>query len=58
MRSGSNQIIPEGVLFTQASVNIDEFWLDEVVNRGFNKETSLEDFIKTIEKASFFKFPT
>ena len=57
MRSGIDQIIPAGVVFTQACVNIDEFWLNEVKNRGFTKETNLEDFIKLIEEASVFRYP-
>ena len=57
IKSGINQTIPEGIIFTQACVNIDEFWLNEVKSRGFSKETNLEDFIKLIEEASLFIFP-
>ena len=57
MRSGPNQIIPEGAIYSQVCVNIDNYWLTEIRERGFTKDTSLEDFIKFIDEASLFKFP-
>ena len=38
-------------------VNIDPFWLTEVRERGFNKDTTLEGFLKLIDEVSMFKFP-
>ena len=46
IKSGIDQTTPEGIIFTQACVNIDEFWLNEVKSQGFSKETNQEDFIK------------
>ena len=57
MRSSQNQTIPPGALYSQVIVNIDPFWLIEVRERGFNKETTLEDFLKIIDEVSMFKFP-
>jgi len=48
---------PEGVIFAQACVNIDEFWLKEIKSRGFSKETNLKDFIMLIENVALFKYP-
>ena len=57
MRSSQNQTIPPGALYSQVCVNIDPFWLTEVRERGFNKDTTLEDFLKLFEEVSMFKFP-
>ena len=57
IKSGFDQAPPEGVIFSQACINIDEFWLDEVKSWGFSKETNLEDFIVLIEDVAIFKYP-
>ena len=48
IKSGS-QVPPEGIIFAQACINIDKFWLNEMKNWGFSKETNLEDFVMLIE---------
>ena len=57
MRSSQNQTIPPGALWSHVIVNIDPFWLTEVKERGFKRETTLEEFIKIIDEVSMFKFP-
>ena len=34
-----------------------QFWLTEVKERKFTKETTLEEFIKIIEEVNILKFP-
>jgi len=48
IKSGS-QVPPERIIFAQACVNIDKFWLNKIKNWGFSKETNLEDFVILIE---------
>ena len=57
MRSGPNQTIPTGALYSQVCVNIDNYWLTEIRERGFTKDTNLEEFIKLIDLVLIFKFP-
>ena len=57
MKSGPKPAVPAGALYSQVCVNIDNYWLTEIRERGFTKDTSLEDFIKLIDEASMFKFP-
>ena len=42
MRSGSNQVISEGALFPHVCLNINEYWLTEVKDQGFIKETKAD----------------
>ena len=42
MRSSPNQTIPPGALWAQVIINVDQFWLTEVKERKFTKETTLE----------------
>ena len=53
----SSTLIPEGIIYAQACVNIDKFWLNEIQNWGFSKETNLEDFVMLIKDVESFKFP-
>ena len=57
MRSGPNQIILPRALYSQVCVNIDPYWLTEIRERGFTKDTNLEEFIKLIDLVLMFKFP-
>ena len=46
MRSGPNQIIPPGALKLTGCINIDPYWLTEIRERGFTKDTNPEKLIK------------
>ena len=57
MRSSPNLIIPEGALWAQINVNVDQHWLTEIKERKFTKENTLEEFLKIIEEINTLKFP-
>ena len=57
MRRSPNQTIPPGALWAQVIINVDQFWLTEVKERKFIKETTLEEFLKIIEEVNMLKFP-
>ena len=45
----SSNSIPKGIIYSQALVNMDKYWLKQIEDRGFNKNTSLQDFIGFIK---------
>ena len=57
IQSTPNQTIPPGALWVQVIVNVDQFWLTEVKERKFTKETELEEFLQIIEEVNTVKFP-
>ena len=57
MRSSPNLTIPEGGLWAQVNVNVDQYWLTEIKERKFTKENTLEEFLKIIEEINTLKFP-
>ena len=52
-----NLTIPEGALWAQVNVNVDQYWLTEIKERKFTKENTLEEFLKIIEEINILKFP-
>ena len=41
--------LPDGIIYSQAQVNMDKYWLKQIEDRGFDKNTSLQDFICLIK---------
>ena len=52
----SSNSLPDGSINAQAAVTMDVFWLTEIKNRGFNKDTNLNDFICLIKDVTLSKF--
>ena len=48
--------IPKGIIYSQALVNMDKYWLQQIEDRGFYKDTSLQDFIYLIKDVILLKF--
>ena len=44
------------VIYSQALVNMDEYWIKQIKDRGFDKNTSLQDFIGFIKDVILSKF--
>ena len=57
MKSSPNSIIPEGTLWAQINVNVDQHWLTEIKERKFTKENTLEEFLQVLETINILKFP-
>ena len=57
MRSSPNLIIPEGALWAQVNVNVDQYWLTEIKERKFTKENTLDEFLRILEEINTLKFP-
>ena len=53
----SSTSAPEGIIYAQAEVNLDSFWLTEINNRGFNRDTNMRDFIMLLKDVASSKFP-
>ena len=52
----SSNSIPKGIIYSQALVNMDKYWLKQIEDRGFDKNTSLQDFIGFIKDVILSKF--
>ena len=52
----SSNSIPKGIIYSQALVNMDKYWLKQIEDRGFDKNTSLQDFIGFIKDVIISKF--
>ena len=52
----SSNSVPDGIIYAQAAVTMDIFWLTEIKNRGFNKDTNLNDFICLINDVSLSRY--
>ena len=48
--------IPEGIIYSQALVNMDKYWLKQIGDRGFDKNTNLQEFIYLIKDVILSKF--
>ena len=55
MHSSSNSL-PDSIIYAQAVVNMDIFWLTQIKNCGFDKNTNLQDFISLIKDVTYSKF--
>ena len=53
----SSHSVPEGIIYAQAGVNMDIFWITEIKNRGFSTDTDLRDFILLMKDVTLSKFP-
>ena len=45
----SSNSIPKGIIYSQALVNMDKYWLKQIEDPGFDKNTSLQDLIYLIK---------
>ena len=41
--------LPDGIIYSQAAVNMDKYWLTQIENCGFDKDTNLHNFICLIK---------
>ena len=48
--------LPDGIVYSQATVNMDKFWLKQIEDRDFGNNTSLQDFIFLIKDVILSKF--
>ena len=48
--------LPDGIIYSQAMVNMDKYWLKQIGDRGFDKNTNLQDFISLIKDVTLSKF--
>ena len=51
----SSNSVPDGIIYAQAAVTMDIFWLTEMKNRSFDKDTNLNDFICLIKDVTLSK---
>ena len=50
----SSNSLPNVTIYAQAAVTMDIFWLTEIKNRGFSKDTNLKYFICLIKDVTLF----
>ena len=52
----SSNSVPDGIIYAQAAVTMDIFWLTEIKKCDFEKDTNLKDFICLIKDVTLSKF--
>ena len=48
--------LPNCIIYSQVQVNMDKYWLKQIEDRGFDNNTSLQDFICLIKDVILSKF--